>query len=250
MEYIAGETLHGRLLNGPMPLADILRVAGEIAEALQEAHARRFLHRDLKPANIMLTQHGHVKVMDFGLAKRIADRPSADDETIEMQGQLTAPGTILGTPDYMSPEQVRGLTLDERSDLFSFGVILAEMITGRHPFRGSPLNILVDKQRLDAPAPRDLVPDVPEDLDRLCVELLSRDRDARPSGRDVLRRLGVPTTEAAPSAAPRGITAHACSDAEQLDTGPDRPRVRDDQANGTDSTPDAWPQPDGDRDYR
>jgi eukaryotic-like serine/threonine-protein kinase len=101
MEYIAGETLHNRLLNGRMPLADILRVAGEIAGALQEAHARRFLHRDLKPANIMLTQQGHVKVMDFGLAKQIADRPSADNSitSLEVGGtQLTAPGTILGTP--------------------------------------------------------------------------------------------------------------------------------------------------------
>ncbi len=136
MEYIAGQTLHRRLVDGRMSLPDVLRVAGEIAEALQEAHAGRILHRDLKPDNIMLTQQGHVKVMDFGLAKRIEDaaRP-ADDATVQMQGQLTAPGTILGTPDYMSPEQIKGQALDERSDLFSFGVILAEMISGRHPFR-------------------------------------------------------------------------------------------------------------------
>lgn len=138
MEYIAGETLHARLLNARMPLAEILRVAGEIAETLQEAHTRRILHRDLKPANIMLTQQGHVKVMDFGLAKQIADRPPAESSTSSLEvggAQLTAPGTILGTPDYMSPEQVKGLTLDVRSDVFSFGVILAEMISGQHPFR-------------------------------------------------------------------------------------------------------------------
>jgi eukaryotic-like serine/threonine-protein kinase len=135
MEYIAGETLDRRLRAGRMPLPDTLRVAGEIAEALQEAHARGILHRDLKPGNIMLTQQGHVKIMDFGLAKRLADLPPADDATVEMRAQLTAPGTILGTPDYMSPEQVKGLALDVRSDLFSFGVILAEMISGRHPFR-------------------------------------------------------------------------------------------------------------------
>ncbi len=117
MEYIAGETLHRRLQAGRMPLPDILRVAGEIAEALQEAHAGGILHRDLKPANIMLTQQGHVKIMDFGLAKRMLDLPSADDATQEMGvAQLTAPGTILGTPDYMSPEQVKGLALDARSD--------------------------------------------------------------------------------------------------------------------------------------
>src|SRR5258708_2736926 len=125
MEYIAGETLHHRLQAGRMPLPDILRIAGEIAEALQEAHTGGILHRDLKPANIMLTQQGHVKIMDFGLAKRLEALPSADDATVEISGQLTAPGTILGTPDYMSPEQVKGLPLDVRSDLFSFGVILA-----------------------------------------------------------------------------------------------------------------------------
>jgi TolB-like protein len=135
MEYIAGETLHRRLRDGGMPLPDALRVAGEIVEALQEAHARGFLHRDLKPANIMLTEQGHVKIMDFGLAKRLVDPPQTDDATVEMRAQLTAPGTILGTPDYMSPEQLKGLTLDVRSDLFSFGVILAEMASGRHPFR-------------------------------------------------------------------------------------------------------------------
>ena len=136
MECIAGETLHRRLQDGPLPLSDALRVAGEIAEALQEAHARRFLHRDLKPANIMLTEQGHVKVMDFGLAKRVDDLPSPDQATREIGAtQLTAHGSIVGTPDYMSPEQVKGVALDARSDLFSFGVILAEMISGRHPFR-------------------------------------------------------------------------------------------------------------------
>ena len=89
MEYIAGETLHRRLQDGRLPLSDALRVAGEIAEALQEAHARRFLHRDLKPANIMLTEQGHVKVMDFGLAKRVEDLPSPDQATREFGGGPT-----------------------------------------------------------------------------------------------------------------------------------------------------------------
>jgi len=138
MEYIEGETLHRRLQDGALPLSDALRVAGEIAEALQEAHARRFLHRDLKPANIMLTGQGHVKVMDFGLAKRVEDRPSPEAATFDSgAAQLTAHGSIVGTPDYMSPEQVKGVALDVRSDLFSFGIILAEMISGRHPFRQS-----------------------------------------------------------------------------------------------------------------
>ena len=163
MEYIAGETLHRRLQDGPLPLSDALRVAGEIAEALQEAHARRFLHRDLKPANIMLTEQGHVKVMDFGLAKRVEDLPSPDQATARNRAaQLTAHGSIVGTPDYMSPEQVKGVTLDARSDLFSFGVILAEMISGRHPFRqpstGETLSAVLRE-------PPDLSGDMPERSD-------------------------------------------------------------------------------------
>ena len=163
MEYIAGETLHRRLQDGALPLSDALRVAGEIAEALQEAHARRFLHRDLKPANIMLTEQGHVKVMDFGLAKRVEDLPSPDQATRELgAAQLTAHGSIVGTPDYMSPEQVKGVTLDVRSDLFSFGVILAEMISGRHPFRqpstGETLSAVLRE-------PPDLSDDIPQRSD-------------------------------------------------------------------------------------
>ena len=136
MEYIAGTTLHQRLLESRMPLPDALRLAGEIAEALQEAHAGGFLHRDLKPSNVMLTPQGHVKVMDFGLAKRVEVLSSPDTATRGMGGgQLTVQGTIVGTPDYMSPEQMKGSALDVRSDLFSFGVMLAEMTSGRHPFR-------------------------------------------------------------------------------------------------------------------
>src|SRR5262245_33790585 len=136
MEYVTGTTLHQRLSEGRMSLPEICRVAGEIAEALQEAHARGFLHRDLKPANIMLTDQGHVKVMDFGLAQRLEEMalPDAATREIGSGARLTSHGMIVGTPDYMSPEQVKGLPLDARSDLFSFGVILAEMMTGRHPF--------------------------------------------------------------------------------------------------------------------
>lgn len=176
MEYIAGETLDRRLRFGRMPLPDTLRVAGEIAEALQEAHARGILHRDLKPANIMLTQQGHVKIMDFGLAKRLADLPPADDATVEMPAQLTAPGTILGTPDYMSPEQVKGLALDVRSDLFSFGVILAEMISGRHPFR-KPSTVETFSAVLRDPP--ELSGDIPQGLIVLVRRLLAKEVEDR-----------------------------------------------------------------------
>jgi serine/threonine protein kinase/tetratricopeptide (TPR) repeat protein len=153
MEYIAGVNLR-RLQDSRMPLSETLRVAGEMADALEEAHAKRLLHRDLKPSNIMITHQGHVKVMDFGLAKRIADRSPDANSTVSVEmhsAQLTVPGTLLGTPDYMSPEQVKGQTLDVRSDLFSFGVILAEMISGRNPFRKSSMAETLSAVLRDSP---------------------------------------------------------------------------------------------------
>ncbi len=179
MEYVAGETLRHRLQRGPMPLAEALRVAGEIAEALQEAHARGFLHRDLKPANVMLTPQGHVKVMDFGLAKRFADLPLPDAETRELdEPQLTARGAIVGTPDYMSPEQVKGLALDARSDVFSFGVVLAEMTGGRHPFRKSST---METFSAVLNAPPDIKRDLPEDVALLVQRLLNKAPADRPA---------------------------------------------------------------------
>ena len=172
MEYIAGENLDVRLRQGRMPLAEALRLAGEIAEALQEAHARGILHRDLKPANIMLTQQGHVKIMDFGLAKRLTEQPGPDSSTIEVPAQLTQPGTILGTPDYMSPEQVKGLSLDVRSDLFSFGVILAEMLSGRHPFHKSSTAETFAAVLTEPPA---LSADIPPGLAAVVRRLVAKD---------------------------------------------------------------------------
>ena len=176
MEYIVGTTLHRRLLEGRMALPDALRVAGEIAEALQEAHAGGFLHRDLKPANIMLTQQGHVKVMDFGLAKRVGEMPSPDAATREGGAQLTADGAIVGTPDYMSPEQVKGAPLDVRSDLFSFGVMLAEMTGGRHPFRQPSTMETFSAVLREPPA---LSGDTPQGVTVLLRRLLAKDVESR-----------------------------------------------------------------------
>ncbi len=177
MEYIAGTTLNRRLLEGRMPVSEALRVAGEIAEALQEAHTGGFLHRDLKPANIMLTQQGHVKVMDFGLAKRVGDLSSPDEATRDMgEGQLTALGAIVGTPDYMSPEQVKGLTLDVRSDLFSFGVILAEMTSGQHPFHKPSTMETFSAVLSDPPS---LGGDIPQGLMVVLRRLLAKNVDDR-----------------------------------------------------------------------
>ena len=132
MEYIPGQTLSQKLTEGPLPLKNALQMAVEIAEALNAAHKKDIVHRDLKPSNIMLTPDGHVKVMDFGLAKQLTS-PKGQEE--EITTALTRQSTTLGTVPYMSPEQVRGQEVDTRSDIFSFGVIIYELLTGVNPFK-------------------------------------------------------------------------------------------------------------------
>jgi len=133
MEYVEGQTLRDKLLQGPLPVKQALQVASEIAEALEKAHQSDIVHRDLKPSNVMLTPDGHVKVMDFGLAKRV-DRDQAGSQEITLSG-LTREGATLETVPYMSPEQLKGESLDTRSDIFSFGVVVYEMLAGVHPFQ-------------------------------------------------------------------------------------------------------------------
>jgi eukaryotic-like serine/threonine-protein kinase len=147
MEYVEGDTLHVTARRALLPVRQVLDIAHELTQALDAAHRRGIVHRDLKPANVMLTPQGHVKVMDFGLAKQIVARPSSsgaggapDTQThdgvasTDARVALTDAGTRIGTPAYMSPEQILGAALDPRSDLFSLGVILHELATGRHPF--------------------------------------------------------------------------------------------------------------------
>jgi WD40 repeat protein len=131
MEFIDGETLKDRLKQGPLPVPEVIRIALEMAEALETAHRQGIIHRDIKPSNIILTEHGHIKITDFGIAKRIR-RDVADEE--ERTDTLTRDTSTLGTLPYMSPEQIKGESLDLRSDLFSFGVVLYEMLTGLNPF--------------------------------------------------------------------------------------------------------------------
>ena len=128
MEFVDGTSLEARLRQGALPAPEAVRLASEIAEALAKAHERGIIHRDLKPSNVMLSTDGHVKVVDFGIAKRMS---TPDAMT---SGDVTREGLTVGTPHYMSPEQVRGQLLDPRSDLFSLGLILYEMIAGAHPF--------------------------------------------------------------------------------------------------------------------
>lgn len=177
MEFVSGETLHRRMHREKMALPDVLRVSQEVAEALEEAHARRLMHRDLKPANIILTTQGHVKVMDFGLAKQMSDGLLDNGETLSAgAGQLTAPGAIIGTPDYMSPEQVSGRELNAQSDQFSFGVVLAEMLSGSHPFRRATTMETLSAILRDSP---DIRGDMPQSLRVVVRRMLARDPEER-----------------------------------------------------------------------
>ena len=154
MEYVAGRTLESQLTEGAVAPAQAIQIAAEVTEALSVAHARRILHRDLKPGNLILTGQGHVKVMDFGLAKRMRD-PGVRDGEDSTAHNLTLTGTLVGTPAYMAPEQVRGESVDARSDIWSFGVVLFELLTGKHPFKRGTVNDTIAAILRDAPTGAD-----------------------------------------------------------------------------------------------
>ncbi|MFC2161003.1 serine/threonine protein kinase [Acidobacteriota bacterium] len=142
MEYIEGQNLQERMDAKPLSLIDSLKIALEISEALEKAHKKGIIHRDLKPPNIMITLQDHVKVMDFGLAKKIMPVGSDLEQTLT-QASITEKGTIAGTLAYMSPEQAMGKKLDDRSDIFSLGIIIYEMFSHKHPFsKTTPIETL------------------------------------------------------------------------------------------------------------
>ncbi len=138
LEFVPGDTLAERLQKGPIPVEETLRLAKQIAEALEAAHARGVIHRDLKPANVKVTPEGQVKVLDFGLAKAFDEERLDGDASNSptLSAASTRAGVILGTAAYMSPEQARGIPVDKRSDIFSFGSLVFEMLTGRKTFPG------------------------------------------------------------------------------------------------------------------
>jgi tetratricopeptide (TPR) repeat protein len=205
MEFLSGETLFERLRAGSLPLTEALRIAREIGEALEDAHRNRIVHRDLKPTNVMLTQ-GHVKVMDFGLARHFdgaltGDATNNSATTMAATPALTQRGALIGTPEYMSPEQVRGDLLDQRSDLFSFGILLNELLGGTNPFRrGSATETMAAILR----DPPNLASDLPQGLMILVRRLLAKELDQRyQSMSDVLADLERLTVESlAPRAEP------------------------------------------------
>jgi serine/threonine-protein kinase len=174
MEYVPGKTLAELIPPDGLPLADVLSYALQMADALSTAHAAGIIHRDLKPGNIMVTRTGTIKILDFGLAKRspFATTESHDQTASIGSGPLTVEGTIVGTVRYMSPEQAEGRPVDARSDIFSFGAMLYEMITGKPAFRGSStLSTLSAILRDDAaPISTPGIPPVLESLVRKCLE--------------------------------------------------------------------------------
>jgi serine/threonine protein kinase len=150
LQYIEGETLASKLKRHLPDLRETLEIAAQVADALNEAHARGIIHRDIKPENIMLTTRNQVKVLDFGLAKVVRDSNIIGAETASM---LSIPGTVMGTMPYMSPEQVRGEELDCRSDIFSFGTVLYELLSGRRPFEANSSAEIISSILTAAPPP-------------------------------------------------------------------------------------------------
>lgn len=182
MEYVSGQTLAELIAAGPMPAPDVLKYAVQMADALAAAHDAGIVHRDLKPSNVMVTPRGLVKVLDFGLAKRSVFSAATDTDATTTVGvaPLTVQGSIIGTIHYMSPEQAEGRPVDARSDIFSFGVVLYEMLTGTRPFAGdTTLSVLSSILRDDAKPVSASSPSVSRPIDELVRRCIAKKPEAR-----------------------------------------------------------------------
>ena len=181
-EYIEGKTLRLCAAESAIDLHTALDVSIQVANALAAAHQAGIAHRDIKPENIMLRDDGYVKVLDFGLAKltEVRDPVSSDPEAATLATPNTEPGTVMGTVSYMSPEQARGLDVDGRSDIFSFGIVLYEMIAGRNPFLGAtPMDVVISIVTTEPQRLGQVAPGVPVELERIVSSMLAKDRAAR-----------------------------------------------------------------------
>ncbi len=183
MEFVAGKTLHQLIGTNDLPLRDTLKYSIQIADALARAHSAGIVHRDLKPANIIIDEDGRVKLLDFGLAKlteKTVDSEAATATGTAEDALLTEEGSIIGTVAYMSPEQAEGRKVDARSDIFSFGSVLYEMVTGRRPFEGatkmSTISAILQKE---PPPPGGLAPNLPAELEKIILRCLRKERDRR-----------------------------------------------------------------------
>jgi serine/threonine protein kinase/Tfp pilus assembly protein PilF len=182
MEFLDGETLRTHIHGEPLALDELLKLGIQIAEALDAAHAQGIIHRDVKPANIFVTKHDQAKVLDFGLAKHMPTGiASAGAEIGDDSSDTTSiVGIISGTPSYMSPEQIRGDNLDLRSDIFSFGLVLYEMATGRQAFSGGTGGVIIEAVLTRSPVPaRSVNPDIPPAFEEILNKALDKDRDQR-----------------------------------------------------------------------
>jgi serine/threonine protein kinase/tetratricopeptide (TPR) repeat protein len=180
MEKLEGDSLKSRIRGSPMQVDEILEIAVQVADALVASHAKGIIHRDIKPANIFITTSGQTKVLDFGLAKLLRDQQLATSEETPVEDSLTAVGVIPGTAVYMSPEQARSDELDPRSDLFSFGVVLYEMATGKKPFVGSNVVTTLEAVLHQKPvSPLKLNPNLPPELEGIIGRAMEKDRGNR-----------------------------------------------------------------------
>jgi eukaryotic-like serine/threonine-protein kinase len=211
MEYLEGETLAQRLERGPLPLLEVLRYASEIADALDKAHSEGVIHRDLKPGNVMLTSSGS-KLLDFGLAKlrREADPFALLSGRPPAANSISAPGAVFGTLSYMAPEQLEGRDVDARTDIFAFGAVVHEMVTGKKAFGGqSGASVIAAILKETPPSLADTTPRVPAELGRIVAKMLAKDPgDRYASAADVLvdlRALGDLDTRFSPLAAIRNV---------------------------------------------